>query len=257
MKDDNTSLFAILRDHRSIPHLSSDELKRELLFVRSQNDEVYKVLTTPVISNILYKLINQTTPKIQRCKIFDAPEVPEISISEYMDRIIRYTPCSAEVYIMAVILMDRLAMGAGVHITHLNVHRLLFTSILVASKTLDDTTYNNKYHSIVGGLELQDLNTLERRFLNLINYNLNVSFENFEFYRREIELNCISLEEPHNDIFYESRENTYEPPSNENNKRYQIRRTRSLSRSSADCSVKNRRRSRSITSSQAAHPVAA
>lgn len=97
---------------------------------------------------------------------------------------------------MAVLLLDRLAMGRGVQITHLNVHRLLFTSVLVASKTLDDTTFNNKYHSYVAGIDVSDLNTLERRFLNMIDYNLNVSLENFEYYRREIELSSITISQP-------------------------------------------------------------
>ncbi|PRP77963.1 hypothetical protein PROFUN_14067 [Planoprotostelium fungivorum] len=257
MKDNNTSIFSILRDRSDIPHLRPDELRNELNFIRSQNDEVYKVILTPVIANALTRLISNEEKNIKsQQRVFDAPEAPSIALSDYLDRIVRYTPCSPETYILALLFLDRLSMGRDIPITSLNVHRLLFTSVLIASKTLDDTTYNNKYYSYVAGIDLQELNGLERKFLNLIDYNLNVSLENFEFYRMAAELNSISaVFQCTRDVLEEfnatERQCTTKKEKRERNRR--LRRSRSFTKIE-ECRNAGRRRSLSTSSPE---PLAA
>jgi len=58
---------------------------------------------------------------------------------------------------------------------------------MISAKLWDDTTYNNKYYSHVGGLSLTELNSLEHKLLKLLNYNLNVLPDAFESYRIAID----------------------------------------------------------------------
>ena len=53
--------------------------------------------------------------------------------------------------------------------------RLILTTVLVASKMFNDTYYTNGYIAQVGGVSLQNINELERFFMQAIDWNLNVS----------------------------------------------------------------------------------
>jgi hypothetical protein len=58
---------------------------------------------------------------------------------------------------------------------------------MIASKVMEDFVYNNKYYSHVGGIALQELNSLECRFLRMLQHNLGIRPEIFESYRSELE----------------------------------------------------------------------
>jgi hypothetical protein len=50
--------------------------------------------------------------------------------------------------------------------------RMFLASLIIASKYLQDRTYANNAWSRICGLAVQEINDIERRFLNLIDYNL-------------------------------------------------------------------------------------
>jgi hypothetical protein len=77
----------------------------------------------------------------------------------------------------------------------------MIISIMIASKLFDDNPYNNRYYSLVGGISTKELNLFELQFLNLINYNLNITLDIFQTYRYYIELNIIqSLQDTNSKI---------------------------------------------------------
>eukprot|EP01117_Protostelium_nocturnum_P016049 TRINITY_DN6281_c0_g1_i3.p1 TRINITY_DN6281_c0_g1~~TRINITY_DN6281_c0_g1_i3.p1 ORF type:complete len:204 (-),score=59.53 TRINITY_DN6281_c0_g1_i3:232-843(-) len=161
--------------------------------------------------------------------VFDSPSIPCISIGDYLDRIVRYTPCSAECYILALLFIDRIVMAKGMRVTEMNVHQLLFTSVLIASKLLDDCTLNNKYYSHVAGIDVKELNSLERKFLSLMDYNLNVSLDSFEFYRLEVEINAITMsDQPTELLLEEIQMEMYKKTGIEGYYKRNVRRTQSF-----------------------------
>lgn len=48
----------------------------------------------------------------------------------------------------------------------------------------NDTYYTNKYIAEVGGVTLANINDLERYFVEMVDYNLNVTTEEFNFYEQ-------------------------------------------------------------------------
>ncbi|CAG8483496.1 cyclin-domain-containing protein [Gigaspora rosea] len=65
--------------------------------------------------------------------------------------------------------------------------RMFLASLIIASKYLQDCNYSNSAWSKISGLPIQDINAIERRFLNLINYNLFIKdhiFKNWSHYLR-------------------------------------------------------------------------
>jgi len=67
--------------------------------------------------------------------------------------------CSLSAYVYSLILIDKvLEENPGFKISEKNIHRLLFTAIVVATKFIDDKYYKNKYYASVGGISLSTLN---------------------------------------------------------------------------------------------------
>lgn len=114
---------------------------------------------------------------------FDSAYVPEISIEEYVERIQTYSKCSACVYVVAMIYIDRLIEEQRMVVTQLNVHRLFITAILLAAKFYDDLSFKNAFYATLGGIEKQELNLLEVDFLNMIKFSLVVSSEEYTAYK--------------------------------------------------------------------------
>lgn len=107
-------------------------------------------------------------------------------------RVQKYSSCSNECFILALIYIDRLIERNNFLMTALNVHRVVITAILLAAKFFDDAYYNNAYYAKVGGVLVSELNGLEVDFLFRINFSLHVSPELFEKYKAELVAHSIS-----------------------------------------------------------------
>ncbi|KAM5580708.1 cyclin-U1-1 [Rosa sericea] len=80
------------------------------------------------------------------------------------------------------------------------LYKLLVTSVMVASKMLDDVHYNNAFYAKVGGVSNAELNRLEVEFLFMLDFGVTVSSRVFESYcfhlEKEMMLNgaCQTIE---------------------------------------------------------------
>lgn len=93
------------------------------------------VLERTVLKN--KRLLDSTSTK-DIASIFHGPKAPELSIQRYIERIFKYSKCSPSCFILAQIYIDRYLLQPGVHLTCLNVHRLVITSVVIAAKFSDD-----------------------------------------------------------------------------------------------------------------------
>lgn len=85
-----------------------------------------------------------------------------------------------------MIYIDRLQMKSKIHITSSNIHKLLVTSIMVASKFNDDNYYSNSSYAKAGLVPLEELNLLECEFISAIEYDLYVTSNVFHQYCNQI-----------------------------------------------------------------------
>ncbi|XP_039018078.1 cyclin-U1-1-like [Hibiscus syriacus] len=116
-------------------------------------------------------------------KAFHGVRAPNISIPKYLERIYKYTDCSPSCFVVAYVYIDRLLHKAPDSlIVFMNVHRLLVTSIMVASKMNDDSHYNNAFYARVGGLRNAEVNRLELELLFLLDFGVTVSSPVFKSY---------------------------------------------------------------------------
>ncbi|GFZ18403.1 cyclin p2;1 [Actinidia rufa] len=92
------------------------------------------------------------------------------------------------VFVVGYVYIDRLVhRHPNSLVVSLNVHRLLVTSVMVASKMLDDVHFNNAFYARVGGVSNSELNRLELELLFLLDFGVTVNSHVFESY-------CVHLE---------------------------------------------------------------
>eukprot|EP01062_Namystynia_karyoxenos_P022276 TRINITY_DN18532_c0_g1_i1.p1 TRINITY_DN18532_c0_g1~~TRINITY_DN18532_c0_g1_i1.p1 ORF type:complete len:240 (+),score=86.48 TRINITY_DN18532_c0_g1_i1:183-902(+) len=108
---------------------------------------------------------------------FDSCKAPGISITSYLRRLAKWTDTSAEVLAVAVVYVTRY-LDSGPHSLHeLNVHRLLLTALVVASKVYEEPAFQNSYYAEAGGVILEELNHMEEVLLVALNFELAISMD--------------------------------------------------------------------------------
>ncbi|XP_024358568.1 cyclin-U1-1 [Physcomitrium patens] len=166
----------------------------------SSDKEIPKVLY--VLAAVLDRLVarneqfsNAPSQQGKKLTIFHGLRAPNISIANYLERIFKYTSCSPSCFVVGYVFLDRLIhRQPDLLVTSLNVHRLLVTSVMVATKMLDDVHFNNAFFARVGGVSVLELNRLELEFLFRLDFKLSVTISVFESYCTFLERDISALE---------------------------------------------------------------
>ena len=141
------------------------------------------------ISIILKKIIEINSKKNDNLTndIFNTISIPEISIYDYIIRIISYSNCDENILISSLVYFDKI--GKIKKITYSNVYKILFTSILLSLKYNEDEIFNNDYYSEIAGVSKKELKQMEYEYFALLNFNLHIKQELFECFKNALE-NC-------------------------------------------------------------------
>ena len=169
----------------------------------SSNILVYKIsqILTEIIednkeTNIQENISNRTN--------FFTKKKPKITILKYLERIIKHTGIEQGTLISSIIYLDKIANSKGILLNENNLHRyiillilfrFLLTSILISIKFNDDDYFDNKFYADVGGIELEEINSLEIELLDLLDWKLYIDKELYGQYQSYFEKYNINLEE--------------------------------------------------------------
>eukprot|EP01063_Lacrimia_lanifica_P032047 TRINITY_DN5404_c0_g1_i5.p2 TRINITY_DN5404_c0_g1~~TRINITY_DN5404_c0_g1_i5.p2 ORF type:complete len:274 (+),score=66.24 TRINITY_DN5404_c0_g1_i5:55-876(+) len=113
---------------------------------------------------------------------YDAEEVVDLDTADYLKRWSRHLRLPKAVFVVASVYLDRFVEKRKVSITHYNKFRALLCCLVTADKFLNDKCATNRHYAVVGGVELEELNHLERMFLADIRFGLYVSNSLYEQY---------------------------------------------------------------------------
>lgn len=103
--------------------------------------------------------------------VYHSTRVPRISLWDYTRRFAKYSFCSPECFVIALVLIDRYCTVSNIPITYRNVHRLLLTALVLSVKVRDDDYYKNSYYANIGGVHLRELVNLELHLLRVIEWD--------------------------------------------------------------------------------------
>lgn len=106
---------------------------------------------------------------------FHSRAPPQISVYDYLRRIVRYTSLERACLLVILIYIDRVCERVRTFtISSLTVHRFIIASVTLAAKAVCDSYCTNSHYAKVGGLSTQELNSLEVEFLGLIEWRVAV-----------------------------------------------------------------------------------
>ena len=158
--------------------------------------------------NLIFKVILEENKKLKnyRDKImsqknmpFYSNYIPSISTKNYLFRIVKYTEVEDNTIIIALIYIDRICEISKIILTPYNIHKIIFTAILLAIKYNEDRIFNFEYYSKVAGVSIKEMQILEKYFSILVRFKFFVSKEIFEKYKLYID-NIDDKEENREDI---------------------------------------------------------
>jgi hypothetical protein len=109
--------------------------------------------------------------------IFNPKKMPNISISDYINRIIEYTNIEENTLICALIYIDSISNKKKITIS--NIYKILFSAVLISIKFNEDEIYPNNFYAQIAGVPSQELLQMEHEFLILINFNLLIDENKF------------------------------------------------------------------------------
>ena len=124
--------------------------------------------------------------KSQKKSLFTSKKIPNISIGDYLTRIKKFTLINDSTLIICLIYLDRYLKMNKIILTEFNVHRIFFSSLLLAIKYNEDNFYTNKFYSNVSGLKCSELNKLELKFSTEIKFDLFVDKNLYEKYKNNL-----------------------------------------------------------------------
>ena len=117
--------------------------------------------------------------------IFFSIKIPKIDIYSLFERIFKYSYLDKATFISLVIYINRVAHI--INIMENNIHKLLIGAFICAIKFYCDEIFYNSIYAKICGVSLKDINELEISFLNLLDFNLNISKE--EYLKYEVFIN--------------------------------------------------------------------
>ena len=159
-------------DHTSIP--VSNAIPAPVIFVQI----LLHILSENKKSNDYYKKLSSNQDGHFTFKVY-----PSISLFDYLQRIIKYVRIELSTLIIAMIYIDRICREK-VFLNEFNIHRIMLISIYMAYIYNEDCIFDNKYLALVSGLSKAEMMTLQEDFLDLVEFNLYVSDDEFEQYKK-------------------------------------------------------------------------
>ena len=114
--------------------------------------------------------------------IFFLNHIPQISIEDYIKRIMKYTQMNISSLILAIIYIDKMCEKNSYILCFNNIHRLILSSCLLSIKFNEDITFHNDLYARISGESVENVNKLEYELYVLLNFSLFVDYNYYEKY---------------------------------------------------------------------------
>ena len=171
-------------DTKSITERKKSSIK-EIEIVPNMDliNAISKTLLTILNSNESLKNYREIVKK-QNMMCFSANSVPNISIKDYLIRIQNYSQMEKSTLILSLILIDKMCKKSNIALTIYNIHRILFSSVLISIKYNEDSYFDNTFYAQIAGIKPNELKLLEYKFLEFNDFNVYTNDYDYEQYEK-------------------------------------------------------------------------
>ena len=175
-------------DTKSLTEKDKEKIKSGL----QQNEEVQNMNLINAISKTLTTILENNKKlknyrdilKKQSMMYFSANSIPNITIKDYLIRIQNYSGIEKSTLILSMILIDHMCKKSNIVLTIYNIHRILFSSVLISIKYNEDSYYDNTFYAQIAGIKPNELKLLEYKFLELNDFDVYVTDVEYEQYEQ-------------------------------------------------------------------------
>jgi len=154
---------------------------------KGEQDQKIPILKSNKLESIISEILTEISS--QNTEVEFNPEDPfsrqnpsKVTLQYFFGRIRRYSQLEKSTLIIILIYIDRVCITSGIILNPHNIHRLILGCLILAIKYNEDVYYNNEYYAKIGGVPLDEINTLEYKSFELIDQNLFISDDIFEKY---------------------------------------------------------------------------
>ena len=135
------------------------------------------------ISEILTEISNQNAEvEFNPDDPFSRPNPSKVTLQYFFGRIRRYSQLEKSTLIIILIYVDRMCITSGIILNPHNIHRLILGCLILAIKYNEDVYFNNEYYAKIGGVSLDEINSLEYASFQLMEHNLFISDDIYDKY---------------------------------------------------------------------------
>ena len=145
-------------------HSTSEEISASISFeINIQKKAPTKKQIINAISLNLEEIIKENDEYKEHVEIdkFYISNIPNISLYEYIKRIVKHTDMNISTLIDAVIYIDKYCERQKYVLSYHNIYLIVLSSCLLSYKFNEDLPINNKYYAKIGGITVAQLNELE------------------------------------------------------------------------------------------------
>jgi hypothetical protein len=179
---------SIEEDTKSLTEKDKDKAKSGL----EKIDNIENLNLINSITNTLHTILENNKKqknyrdivKKQSNMYFSANLIPGISIKDYLVRIQNYSGMEKGTLILSLILIDHMCKKSNIVLTPYNIHRVLFSSVLISIKYNEDSYYDNNFYAQIAGIKPNELQLLEYKFFELNDFNVYVCDNEYEQYEK-------------------------------------------------------------------------
>mmetsp|Transcript_4144 Transcript_4144/g.4805 ORF Transcript_4144/g.4805 Transcript_4144/m.4805 type:complete len:241 (-) Transcript_4144:147-869(-) len=156
---------------------------------KKESDEAVVEEVRKIIDSITDSIMQKIVEEKNFDDAFDRNKLPSMSLNNYLFRLVKYLDrwykeeasvksVGMRSLFLALIYIDHVQkMIPDFRLNEYNVHRLFLISMLIGAKFTEDKPISNKYWAQVGGIDMQQVNSLESAFCSISEFNLYVCDE--------------------------------------------------------------------------------
>ena len=138
-----------------------------------------------VVSNLLQNhLTGGDNVPFHKENIFEKAVMPKITLEDYIYRIYISAKPTEETIIGSIIYFDKVLKKHAEKVNKRSAHRIYLVAVLLASKYIEDDFYMNDDMAKFGGISLYEINKLEKKFCDWLDFNFIIFPKTFIQFRK-------------------------------------------------------------------------
>lgn len=160
---------------------SSTVLRRlPRLYHKAAPHDLIGLVSDVVVDAMRRQAVASTMVKAKLTR-FHSKTIPQISVFEYLQRVLKYLRLSAPALLSMLVYFRRLcSTSAAVPLSSLTIHRLLLSCASISNKVLTDHLCSNRLHAWAGGIQPSELTVLEIELLQALSWDVTLKNRNLE-----------------------------------------------------------------------------